>query len=416
MFGEMRTAGIPLLITLGIRYFVLTKITIVTLLVKLLLAHVVGVEFLLTYCCQRDNGNGEYSGQYLVTQLEVPKYESPYWFKIGDTVELDPDKAEWPTWRWKRNPTDDPLAWIEGQVTAVDVIKPHPRHHIVYECSVVDDGKARKCHVCYNNDEHIAAFQRSARDRLIDSIKQGCDFEHISRLIEQSRLDISMIKSLVLSFAIRHGSYDMLLWTDKNLPLPLTSIEDKDGNLLQHQIAALPEAARFMQKLRDNTKREIELSVLEGDNKPWQENKRGKTWTDILVRNNNQRALELLVRANEDSDFFQTAAQFLMYMSGYSAMQTQSLPLSYGNAIPLRQILDDCFKARKCQYQKLALARCANELIESLMQERHMTEFVKSMDITQVLRVVHYGLQTDDYFINQIVRRVVSSVLQLEGI
>jgi hypothetical protein len=174
--------------------------------------------------------------------------------EVGDTVTLDPDKADWQIWRWNRSPTVDPFAWIEMQVMAVDVIKPQHWHHIVYECSGVVNGKARKCHVCYNNDEHIAASQRSARDRLIDLIKQGCSFEHILRLIEQSGLDVLMIESPVLSLAIQHGSYDMLFWMDKNLPLPLTSIEDKDGNLLQHQIAASPEAARFMQKLRADTK------------------------------------------------------------------------------------------------------------------------------------------------------------------
>jgi hypothetical protein len=339
------------------------------------------------------------------SSLELTKYDPTNRYQIGDRILLDPTKADWLKWRCKTRSDDQALSsWMEGVVTAVDVIKQHYSYHIVYECSVLVDGKARQCHVSIDNDEHITtASPRSARDRLINSIKQGCSFGHISRLIAESKLDVSTIETLVLSLAIEHGSYDMLYWMDKNLSLPLTRIENDDGDLLQHQIVRSPNVVKFMERLQVAPE-SMSLSVFEPENKPWCVNKKHETWVDILIQAGNCRALELLLHTDESVDLYGKA---LCWVIGWDL--SKILESSLATKIPgqnrlMRRIIDDHLKAMTTQQQRRAMAHYISNRLIDFMAQPFMQEFAAAKDdITDILRLVRYGRQTK-HFIDDIIK------------
>jgi hypothetical protein len=216
-------------------------------------------------------------------------------------------------------------------------------------------------------------------------------------------LDVSTIETLVLSLAVEHGSYDMLLWMDKNLSLPLTRIENDDGDLLQHQIARSPNVVKFMERLRVAPE-SMSLSIFEPENKSWCVNEKHETWVDILIQAGNCRVLELLLHTDESVDLYGKALYWLIDWD-----LSKILECSLATMVPdqnrlMRRIIGEYSKAMTPRQQRRAMAYYISYRLKEFMAQPFMQEFATAKDdITDILRLVRYGDQTKN-FIDDIIK------------
>jgi hypothetical protein len=82
-------------------------------------------------------------------------------------------------------------------VTRVDVKHRHD-FYAVYECMFTERGKKQVCFISEDTDQHISGIETSPRQRLLDSIAQDCDYDHIDYLVKSSNMDVSSFVDLVL--------------------------------------------------------------------------------------------------------------------------------------------------------------------------------------------------------------------------
>ena len=150
-----------------------------------------------------------------------------------------------------------------------------------------------------DNDEDIASVDTDPRSRLMEAIREGCSFEHISYLVEKFDIDVSAFQDLYLAHATEYASYNAIWWLEKNLNFDFGRLENGRG--VMEMIASSPNALRFLKKLhsteennRNNreAREALQLFELLRDSGGSKEERRRHLFLTLLVRNNNTAALD----------------------------------------------------------------------------------------------------------------------------
>jgi hypothetical protein len=135
---------------------------------------------------------------------------------------------------------------------------------------------------------------------LFEAIEQDCDYGHIDYLVKSFKMDVMVIKDLLLSKAIDSCSYDALLWLQENASVDLKRIRDGGRNCLLHQIARSPYAehffwkAGFVDRFKDTCECFIELGRQDyGEAFILQTNNQRRSWLHELVISGNSGAMDL---------------------------------------------------------------------------------------------------------------------------
>jgi hypothetical protein len=231
----------------------------------------------------------------VMSDLAMLRHPSTFRFAEGDKIVFSTTKA-----LGLKNVRRD--LWIEGEVTRVDVTR-RQDFYAVYECIFTERGKRNTCFISEDTDQHIISGIEisSPRQRLMDSIEQDCDYDHIDYLVKSSNMDVSSFVDLVQEKAILNASYDTLLWLQENVSCILAKIRDENGNGLLHQICSFPHAARFfkkaVQRQRSKNTNILSINLWPGteDDLLDQTNDDGQSWLLKLILCENIRALEYAV-------------------------------------------------------------------------------------------------------------------------
>lgn len=142
--------------------------------------------------------------------LAIREDPQSFRFSIGEEVMIATETAVGLSPRIRQTP------WIPAKVTGVDITG-RKDYYATYECTFFDQKKVRMCHVLKDDDEHIASPFSTPRQRLMfDAIEQDCRYSHLDALVSSSDLDVGSFRDLLVSKAIVSGSYDALLWLQKN--------------------------------------------------------------------------------------------------------------------------------------------------------------------------------------------------------
>jgi len=152
--------------------------------------------------------------------------------------------------------------WLSGRIIGLESIE-QERYMGVYEVTFNGRGRNQRCFILKDNDQHVASFTATPRQRFLDSIEQGCDYEHFQYLVATFSLDIMLIRDQVIEQSFRFACYGSLLWLfEAGIDLEDFCRQNGESDFNLRVAQAQPTfAERYFRKLAS-------LSYMLGDEKP----------------------------------------------------------------------------------------------------------------------------------------------------
>jgi len=184
--------------------------------------------------CFQTNGDPFLQTILLDDNSCITKRPEQFRFAVGNLVTFDRKKAV-PLAEYESR-----TGWATGVVVERDLLGLNETY-AVYKCiSESDVGLPQVYYITKDIDECIGTKDKSkGLERFLESIEQGCSYDHLDFLEKQYDLDLSNDAELILERALNNGSFETLRWLDEKL-----QVDPQIDNLFQ-QMATSPNAERF---------------------------------------------------------------------------------------------------------------------------------------------------------------------------
>jgi len=322
----------------------------------------------------------------------ISKHPQSFRFSVGDRVVFAANKALAMPSRCGRI-----SGWVEGTVSGVDILS-RSDFYAAYKCEFQHSGRVATCFIAQDDDSHIAALDSNPRDRLMEAIEQGCDYDHIDAIVKDHDIDVSAFQAIVLARAVEYGNYWALLWLREFVSVDLHTLRDNAGNNILHKIASSPHAARFIQvagmvENREEQRKIIHFwlhdSNIENMSLFEMMNDAGETMFHILIRRGDTRALDLLLSPRQNGMGFS-----VLTLAPRNLFSTLIKFSRLMNQIEMARIIEEyqCVHTLYCQVQSLrgSFTKEEQELLKNAVGCDSFSEWQEDDRIKWGMKVVRF--------------------------